>query len=326
MVSRKSIDWKDKYVLVTGGAGFIGSHLVDKLMDLGANVTVLDNLIASTTKYIEKYMNNNKFRFIKGDIRNDSDLEKTFDRRYDYVYHFAADPDVKKSVESPQQSYEINVLGTYKLLEFMRKTDSDKIIFASSGGTVYGDVNVIPVPETVPPKPISPYGASKVAGEAYISSYVGAYGFSAVSLRLANIYGIRSTHGVMFDFYMKLKKDPKKLLILGNGKQKKSYLYVTDCIDATILLTEQVNKKNYFEPFNVGSEEWISVNEIAKIVTTELGLVDVKFEYIGTDRGWPGDVKKIILDIKKLKTLGWFPKIEFSTGARMYIQWLKKNF
>ncbi|MCD6484883.1 MAG: SDR family NAD(P)-dependent oxidoreductase [Candidatus Odinarchaeota archaeon] len=321
-----SIDWENRNVLVTGGAGFIGSHLVDRLMSLGSKVTVLDNLMASTKKYIEQYMKNDKFRFIKGDIRNDSDLKKAFDRKYDLVFHFAADPDVKKSVENPQQSFEINVVGTYKILEFMRKTDSEKMIFASSGGTVYGDVDVIPVPETVPPKPISPYGASKVAGEAYISAYAGAYGFSAISLRLANIFGARSTHGVMYDFYMKLKKNPKELLILGNGQQKKSYLYVTDCVDATILLAEQVKKIRDFDVYNVGSEEWNTVNEIAQIVTTELGLTNVKFKYTGTERGWPGDVKRIILDITKLKSLGWSPKIDFISGAKEYIRWLKNNF
>ena len=311
--------------VVTGGCGFIGSHLVDELIKRNAKVIVIDNLSASTTEYIEKYMNKDNFWFYNEDIRDfDAMLEIFKKHEISTIFHFAADPDVKKSVNAPFPSFYINVEGTLNILEAMRKNDIDKIVFASSGGTLYGDVDKFPVDENTPPKPISPYGASKVAGEAYISAFAGAYGFSAISLRLANIFGPRSTHGVMFDFFHKLKKNKNELVILGNGLQQKSYLYVSDCISATLKTYENI--KRGFEAYNVGSEEWYTVNEIAKLVIKMLGLNNVRFQYTGGERGWAGDVKKILLSIEKLKELGWKPKISFEEGVRRYIEWLKNKY
>lgn len=314
-----------KNIAVTGGCGFIASHLVDRLIQKNTNVIVIDNLSSSTVEYIEKYLNKENFWFYNEDIRDFEAILEIFKKHeIDTVFHFAADPDVKKSVEDPFPSFYINVEGTVNILEAMRKTDISKIVFASSGGTLYGDVEKFPVDEETAPKPISPYGASKVSGEAYISAYSGAYGFAAISLRLANIYGPRSTHGVMFDFFHKLKKNHEELEILGNGLQQKSYLYISDCIDAILKVYEHISKG--FEAYNVGSEDWYTVNEIAKLVIDALGLKNVKFKYTGGERGWAGDVKKILLSIDKLKKLGWMHKVSFKDGVYKYINWLKSRY
>ncbi|MCD6514996.1 MAG: GDP-mannose 4,6-dehydratase [Candidatus Odinarchaeota archaeon] len=319
------ITFKNKTIVVTGGCGFIGSHLVDKLINLGATVIVIDNLISSTTEYIERYIGKENFWFYEEDIRDFEAMCDIFSRHdIDIVFHFAADPDVKNSVEKPFLSFYINVEGTLNILEAMRKNDIDTIIFASSGGTLYGDVEEFPVTENTPPKPISPYGASKVSGEAYLSAYVGAYGFSAISLRLANIFGPRSTHGVMFDFFHKLKKNKNELLILGNGLQRKSYLYISDCIDAIMAITNHINKG--FDAYNIGSEEWYTVNEIANLIVKALGLSNVKFKYTGGERGWAGDVKRILLSIDKLKSINWKPKVSFEEGVKKYVSWLKEKY
>lgn len=317
---------KNKSVLVTGGCGFIGSHLVDRLIELENEVTVVDNLSASTMEYIERHMNNKDFKFVRRDIREKMVLQENCAGK-DAIFHFAANPDVKLSVNEPHMDFSINVIGTMNLLEAMRLNDIGLLVFASSGGTIYGDVEVYPTPESYILKPISVYGASKAACEMYISAYSECYNMKGVSLRYANIYGPRSIHGVMHDFFWKLKKNPSELEILGDGKQNKSYMYISDCITATMMVAEYIiNSEMNYDAFNVGVSDQIEVKKIAEIIANELKLDDVQFSYTGGKKGWKGDVHRMLLDITELEKLGWKSKVKLEDGIRMYIRWLQEMF
>ncbi|MHA1340693.1 MAG: GDP-mannose 4,6-dehydratase [Promethearchaeota archaeon] len=316
---------QNQKILVTGGAGFIGSHLVDKLIELENDVYVIDNLLTTDTRSIKSQIEKGKCKFIKKDLR-DAECFKDIPKDFDYIFHLAADPNVKTSVENPINSFNHNVLGTINLLEFTRKIHPKGFIFASSGGTLYGDVENFPITENDVLKPISPYGASKAACEMYISAYANAYQFKAVSGRYANIFGERSTHGVTYDFYYKLKKNPNELEILGNGKQKKSYLHVSDCVEATILIGDNLmEQRQWYDYYNIGSEDWVTVDELALILEEELGLKNVKHKYTGGEKGWIGDVHKLLLSIEKIKKLGWKPKVSFKEAVRRYVKWLKNS-
>lgn len=297
-------------IAVTGGAGFIGSHLSDALVSEGHEVYVIDNLASGSKANVPE-----KAVFMKRDIRNDLSMEL---EGIDTVFHLAADPDVRVSAVEPKNSFDVNVAGTFSILESCRKADVKRFVFPSTS-TVYGEAKVIPTPETHPCIPISNYGASKLACEAYVSSYAASYGIKGTSLRLANIFGERSTHGVMFDFYNKLKKDPKKLEILGDGKQDKSYLHVSDCVGA--FLTVWKNQKAQYDVFNVGSREKHNVDELARTMSKALGM-NPKFAYTGTPHGWVGDMKLMLLDTRKIEELGWGPKIGFEEGVKRYLGWL----
>jgi len=293
-------------VLVTGGAGFIGSHLVDRLLAEGYEVVCLDNLTSGTTDNLKHALKHGNFRLIKGDIRRTRDVWKAV-KDCDTVFHYAANPEVRIGI--PRVHFENNILGTFIVLEAMRKYDVRNIVFASSS-TVYGDAKVMPTPENYTPlEPISVYGASKLACESLISSYVHTYGLRGLSLRYANIVGPRLRHGVIYDFIMKLKRNPRRLEILGDGTQRKSYLYVTDAVDATIFLWRSVEKE--YDVFNIGSEDSVSVMDIAKIVVDKMGLKNVELYTTGGvdgGRGWKGDVKYMLLSVQKLRKLGWTPK------------------
>lgn len=297
--------------IVTGGAGFIGSHLADELIKRGHEVVVIDNLISGFREYI-----NPKSKFIEKDVNNIS----TELNGAEVVYHFAADPNVRFSADDPKRSFDRNVRTTFKLLEECRKKDIKKVVFASTS-TVYGEVPV-PTPETELTIPISNYGASKLACESYISSFSHSYGIKGTSLRYANIFGDRSTHGVMHDFYNKLKENPHQLEILGNGKQDKSYLYINDCVEASLFASD--NQKSNYDFFNIGSSEKVTVDKIAKLMCKYL-KIQPEFEYTGGERGWVGDVRIMLLSIKKLEKMGWKPKIDFETGLKRYLDWLKKR-
>lgn len=314
---------KGEKALVTGGAGFIGSHLVDRLVDMGCDLIVLDNLSNATTDYIQDHLDKGRIEFVNGDVRDFETVESCLEDS-SLVFHFAAQYDVRKSVSDPIYDFDVNVNGMINILEAMRKKDVLNIVFASSGGTLYGLADAIPTPETYHPQPISPYGASKAASEMYISAYCACYGLCGVSLRYANIIGPRSLHGVIFDFYQKLKREPKSLEILGDGKQKKSYMDVSDCVDASLLVTERAEKG--FNIFNIGAEEWVSVNYIAKLVINELKLSDVEISYTGGEQGWIGDVPLMLLDISKLKALGWKPTMRIDEAIRKYIKWLVEKY
>jgi len=300
--------------IVTGGAGFIGSHITDVLIARGHEVTIIDNLISGDKKNI-----NPKAKFIRLDIRNRK-VASFFDGA-EIIFHMAASPEVRTSAIDPTESYDNNVNGTFNLLEACRKKDVKHVVFASTS-TVYGEAALIPTPEEYICEPISNYGASKLACEAYLSSYAHTYGIKCTALRYANIYGERSKHGVMYDFYNKLKKNPKRLEILGNGKQEKSYLHVFDCVSATILAAQKQQK--IYDVFNVGSKEKQTVDYIAKVMSSCIEL-HPKFEYTGLDRGWKGDVRTMLLDIDKINKLGWKPSISLEEGIRRYVTWLGRE-
>ncbi|RLG65736.1 UDP-glucose 4-epimerase [archaeon] len=316
------IKMKFRKVIVTGGCGFIGSHLVDKLIENSEKVIVIDNLSYSTTRYIEKHVENGVVDFVKADVRN-LNLMKKITREVDAVFHMAAQPDVRLSVKFPLKDFSCNTIGTLTMLEACRINDVEKFIFASSGGTIYG-LSSKPAGEDHPLDPISIYGASKASCEMYLRAYSYLYGIKAVSLRYGNIYGPRSTRGVIYDFFMKLRSNPKKLTVLGDGMQCKSYLYISDCVEATLLVAKAETGR--FDAFNVSSPEVITVRKIAKIVIETLGLKDVAIEYTGGKAGWPGDVYMIRVDCSKLFSLGWKIKVPFKKGVEMYIKWLINEY
>jgi UDP-glucose 4-epimerase len=216
------------------------------------------------------------------------------------------------------------VQGSLQLLEAMRLNDVSKIVFASSGGTVYGDSDILPTHESTSLRPISNYGAAKCAVEMYLSSYAALYGLDAVSLRLANIIGPRLTHGVIFDFYEKLKENPNRLEVLGTGLQEKSYMYVTDAIEATMTLAK--NMASGHTPVNVGSGERLKVREIAELVVEELAAKDVEIHYTGSERGWSGDVLLTDLDVTLLKETGWHQEVSLKQGVKFYLKWLVEMY
>jgi UDP-glucose 4-epimerase len=298
-------------VLVLGGAGFIGSHLVDALLAVGTNVSVFDNLTTGTLQNIKKWLNNPGLSFVKGDLLNPAHLRKIARNHYDVIFHIAANPEVRVGSTNPNVHFRQSIVVTHNLLEHLRRTDSyHKLIFTSTS-TVYGDAMRTPTTEDYGPLlPISTYGASKLACEALISAYAYTYGFNSIIYRLANVVGSRSQHGVIYDFIQKLTENPKELEILGDGTQNKSYLYVADCINAMLLGLKKAN--NRVEIYNVGSKDQINVNTIAQIVIREMKLKNVKLTLTGGvdgGRGWEGDVKNMLLDINKLKSLGWKPKL-----------------
>ncbi|MEM2546490.1 MAG: NAD-dependent epimerase/dehydratase family protein [Candidatus Bathyarchaeia archaeon] len=297
-------------VFITGGAGFIGSHLTDRLCTEYVDIVVFDNLSAGRLENIERWLNAPNFRFVLGDLLFPEKVLESL-KDCEIIFHLAANPEVKISSENPKLHYEQNVLATFNLLEAARKTESVKTIIFTSTSTVYGDAQKIPTPEDYAPlKPISVYGASKLASEALITSYAYNYGFKAVIYRLANVVGSRSQHGVIHDFIKKLKANPEKLEILGDGTQRKSYLHVKDCIDAILFSMNLTHEKT--EIFNIGSEDQITVKEIADIVCRKMGLKNVQYVFTGGvdgGRGWKGDVKYMLLSIEKIKKLGWKPKL-----------------
>jgi UDP-glucose 4-epimerase len=296
--------------LVTGGAGFIGSHLCDYLIDKGWNVTILDNISSGATPYTPPLIKRSKnIRFLKGDCRDPNHIVKAL-KNVEVVFHFAANPEVRLKLCSPSACFQQNIYATQVLLEKIKDLHTISTIIFSSTSTVYGEPIDIPTPENYGPlKPISLYGASKLACEALLSGYAHTYNKKAIILRLANIVGSRSQHGVIFDFVNKLKENPKQLKILGDGSQTKSYLHVIDCIEgiATALETAQA----HVEIFNIGSNDQISVTKIAQIILKEMKKDHIKYVFTGgvdDGRGWKGDVKNMLLDTSKLKSRGWEPK------------------
>ncbi len=305
-------------VLVTGGAGFLGSHIVDRLMKTGREVVVLDNLSTGRLENLARWLENPRFKFVEGDLL---DKAATIDvvKGCTEVYHLAANPEVKTSFVNPDVHFRQNVEATFNLLEAVRKWGRVNVFVFFSSSTVYGEANKIPTPENYAPlKPISIYGASKLACESLVTGYAYNYGFKAVILRLANVVGPRARHGVIFDFIMKLRKNPKRLEILGDGTQTKSYLYVDDFLDAVFTAVSQ--SRGTVEVFNVGSEDWVSVKRIAEIVVEEMGLENVEFTFTGGvdgGRGWKGDVKRMLLDVAKLKQVGWRPRYSSEEAVRL---------
>jgi UDP-glucose 4-epimerase len=292
-------DGKD--IIVTGGAGFIGSNMVELLLERN-HVTVVDNLSNVDERYISKFKGNKNFKFVRADLSSPDSMDSI--NGAGMVIHLAANSDVRGGSISPYPDYTNNVLATFNLLEWMRKTDTPEILFSSSSA-VYGEATIMPTPENYGPYlPISTYGASKVSGEAFITAYSHYYGIRGTIFRFANIVGRNSTHGVIFDFIRKLRKDPANLEILGDGTQRKSYLHVRDCVSSMVYVHERSRKTDIY---NLGNPGTTSVRKIADTVIEKMHLGDVKYNFTGgiDGRGWKGDVKVAQLGVEKLMSTGW---------------------
>ena len=306
---------------VSGGAGFIGSNLVDRLLDVGHEVTVYDNLSTGLLQFLEYARDFDRFRLVEGDLLDEGSLSEAI-AGHEFVFHLAANADVRFGTEHPRRDLEQNTIVTYNILEAMRNHGIRKIAFASTG-SVYGEATVIPTPEGAPfPIQTSLYAASKLAGEGMIAAYCEGFGFQSWIFRFVSILGERYTHGHVFDFYRELKQNPSRLEVLGNGKQRKSYLYIQDCIDAILLALEKSNES--VNVLNLGVDGYCEVNDSIGWICEELG-VSPKLEYTGGDRGWIGDNPFIFLDTSKIRDLGWKPKLSIQDGVLKTIQYLKTN-
>ena len=298
-------------VLVTGGAGFIGSHLVDGLLARGHEVIALDNLSSGVRANLEDAKKNPRFRLVKADLKKSPGVSRHL-KDVALVYHFAANPEVRLGESDPKVHFEENLVSTFRLLEGMRMSRNAKRVVFASTSTVYGEPTIMPTPEEYGPLiPISTYGASKLACEALISSYAYTFGIRGLILRYGNVVGGGSQHGIIVDLIRKLRSERGSLEILGDGTQKKSYLHVTDCVAATLLAVENFMKSDLrVDVYNVSSHDQIEVRRIAEIVANEMGRGNVPLRFTGGvdgGRGWMGDVKVMQLSIEKISKLGWKP-------------------
>ncbi|HIH02042.1 TPA: NAD-dependent epimerase/dehydratase family protein [Thermoplasmata archaeon] len=291
--------------LVTGGAGFIGSVLVDRLLEEGNSVTVYDDLSTGKEAFISQHFGDFNFKFVKADVLNMETLLKEVEG-HESIWHLAANPDIRKGTESTRVDLEQNTLATFNVLEAARRKDVKSVVFSSTS-TIYGRAKVLPTPEDYGPcLPISLYGASKLACEGLMSAYAELYGMTGHIFRFANIIGKRSTHGILYDLVDKLNRDPKTLEVLGDGKQQKSYLLVEECVDGMVFGFKNAGDKlNYF---NLGAEDQITVGRIVEVLIEETGLKGVEIKYTGGESGWAGDVPRFLLSTKKMADLGWKSK------------------
>jgi UDP-glucose 4-epimerase len=307
--------------VVTGCAGFIGSNLVDRLLLDGHRVIGVDNFSTGQRKFLDGAICHSNFKLFEIDLL-DLDVLKHAFAGGEAVFHLAANADVRFGTDHPRRDLEQNTIATYNVLEAMRANGIKKIAFSSTG-SVYGESPVVPTPEDGPfPIQTSLYGASKSAGEGLISAYCEGFGFQSCIFRFVSILGERYTHGHVFDFYHKLKQDPTRLPVLGNGKQRKSYLYVQDCIDAILLAMDKSKEK--VNIYNLGVDGYCEVNDSIGWISAALG-VSPKLDYSGGDRGWIGDNPFIFLDTKKIQSLGWKPKLSIHEGVIKTVAYLRAN-
>jgi len=307
--------------LVTGGAGFIGSALVDRLLTDGHDVVAFDNFSSGQREFLEGAIRQPRFRLVEGDLLDAPRLTEAMAGR-DTVFHLAANADVRFGLEHPRRDLEQNTVATFNVLEAMRAAGARRIAFASTG-SVYGEPEVFPTPETCPfPTQTSLYGASKLAGEGQIAAYCAGFGFQGCVFRFVSILGERYTHGHVFDFYQKLLHDPRRIEVLGDGRQRKSYLYVQDCLDAMLLAMEKARAG--FHVFNLGVDGYCTVDESLGWICAHLGL-EPERRYTGGERGWVGDSPFIFLDTAKVRGLGWRPKLGIREGVIRTLEYLQAN-
>jgi UDP-glucose 4-epimerase len=308
-------------VFITGAAGFIGSNLVDRLLARGDVVVGYDNFTTGTRRFIKQAMTHQNFRLVQGDVLDMAKLTEAM-AGAELVFHLAANADVRLGFEHPERDLQQNTLATFNVLEAMRVSGIRTIAFSSTG-SVYGEASVVPTPEDAPfPVQTSLYGASKLAGEGLIAAYAEGYNLRAYVFRFVSILGERYSHGHVFDFVNQLRTNPTTLHILGNGLQRKSYLYVDDCIDAILTAIERVSSK--FNLFNLGTEEYCQINDSARWIAERLG-VSPRFTYSGADRGWVGDNPFIFLDTARIRALGWRPKLTIREAVERTVDWLIAN-
>lgn len=316
---------KDKLekILVTGGAGFIGSHLTERLLD-NYQVTIIDDLSSGRKSNLINCQNKESFHFIVDNLTNSEKINEI--KNVNTIFHLAAYPEVSTGFKNPKKAYKENVENTFFLLEKVRKSNVKNFIFTSSS-VVYGEPSSIPTPESYGPLlPISAYGGSKLACEGLVSSYCHNYGINCVIIRLANVIGSRSIRGVIWDFIKKLNVHQDRLEVLGNGKQTKSYIHISDCVESFVFCLSNINNK--VEVYNIGNKDQVDVMTIAKTVSDNMNLHDVKIIPSGgtiDGRGWVGDVKEMLLDISKLEKLGWHPRFSSLEAVNMASKELLKD-
>jgi UDP-glucose 4-epimerase len=306
---------------ITGGAGFIGSNLADRLLADGHSVTVYDNFATGQSSFLDGARLKQNFRLVKGDLL-DRDRLKEAVAEHDVVFHLAANADVRHGPDHPGKDLQQNTIATFHVLEAMRANGVRRIAFSSTG-SVYGEPEIFPTPENCPcPVQTSLYGASKLAGEGLSTAYCQAFGFQAFIFRFVSILGERYTHGHVFDFYEKLLVNPRQIEVLGNGRQRKSYLYVQDCIDAMLLVMERAAEP--VNIYNLGTDEYCAVDDSLGWICAHLG-VNPRRDYTGGERGWVGDNPFIFLDTAKVRALGWRPKFSIRDGIIRTLEFLQAN-
>jgi UDP-glucose 4-epimerase len=309
-------------ILLTGAAGFIGSHLTDRLLDLGNEVVGFDNLSSGDRANLTRALTNPSFRLSEGNLLDAEATERVLGQ-CDFVFHLAADPEVRAGEENPCAQFRQNLLATFNLLEAMRRRGAPtRLVFASTS-TVYGEASVIPTPEDYGPLlPISTYGATKLGCEALAASYTELLPLQVVIFRFANIVGTRSNHGVLYDFILKLRKNPRELEVLGDGAQTKSYLHVDDCVDAFLMTLQDQFWTSAVQVYNIGSEDQTNVLKIAQVVLDATGLKNLPIRTTAKpgERAWPGDVRIMQLDVSRIKGRGWVPRRSSDEAVRFAAQ------
>ena len=305
---------------VTGGAGFIGSHIVDQLVGRGAEVTIYDNFSTGHREFIAHHSGNSAVRVLDADVLDLATLTQAM-RGHDFVFHMQANADVRGGMTRTRVDLEQNTICTWNVLEAMRITETPRIAFASSA-TIYGEPDVFPTPENIAPLQTSLYGASKYASEAMIQAYCEYFGIKSFIFRFVSWIGERYTHGVIFDFMKKLRDNPRRLTVLGDGRQRKSYLDVVDGVSGIFFGIEHgTEHKNIF---NLGHNDFMNVMDLARIMCDELGLGNVEFETTGGERGWLGDSPFVHLDTSRLGALGWRPTVSIEDGIRNTVRYLRE--
>lgn len=309
---------RSKRAFVTGGAGFIGSHVVDRLMAEGASVTVYDNLSSGSLDHLERHVGKDGFRYVEGDILESAGLSAVM-QGHDVVWHLAANTDIRAGTRNVDVDLKYCVLGTCNVLEAMRQNQVPDLLFASSG-VVYGDFPSRPLRESAGPLlPVSLYGAGKLSGEAFVSAYCHLFGIRAWIFRFANIIGGRTNHGVVHDLIQKLQRTPGRLEVLGDGNQVKPYLLVEECVDGMIHAYDHalMTPDRPADVFNIGTDTTTSVREIVQIVREAVGQPAARVEYTGGRRGWMGDAPVIVMGVEKMRDLGWTARHTSTEAVRI---------
>ena len=310
---------KVKNIFITGGSGFIGSHIVDWLMQDGYEITVYDNLSNGRKDFIARHIGSSNFKFINADINNLEELVKGM-KGHDLIWHLAANTDIIGGVEQPIRDLKDCINGTFYVLEAMRILNIENIIFSSTGA-VYGDLclDIATSEDAGPLMPVSTYAAGKIGSEALISAYSHLYGIRAWMFRFGNVIGERMTHGVIFDFINKLKKNPNQLLIRGDGTQEKNYFLIEECIDGMAWAFKNIKFNDDYpcDVFNLGTDTVTKVTHIAEIIKEEMGMTNAKIKIEGTRRAWPGDQPKVHITVDKIAKLGWSSRLQSNDAVRI---------
>jgi UDP-glucose 4-epimerase len=310
-------------VCITGGAGFIGSNLADAMSAANIEVVVVDDYRTGRHEFVESLLAKPSNRLVEGDILDSEVLVDAFEG-CDWVFHLAANADVRHGLEHPTLDLQQNAVATSRVLEAMRAVGVSRIAFSSTG-SIYGEPNVFPTPEDAPfPVQTSLYGASKLAAEGLIQAYASGFGFTGVIFRFVSILGERYTHGHVYDFFRALRRDPQALSVLGDGLQQKSYLYVQDCIAAMLLAVGRHDHDTGAFLYNLGHEETLLVRDSVEIITERMD-VNPQIHYGGGQRGWVGDSPLIQLDTSRIRSLGWKPTKSIYESVELTVDWLEKN-